>query len=40
MRTLTSLLAAVADIIRLDLSAVRFDVDADAVTADLMHNQS
>jgi hypothetical protein len=44
MRTLTFLLAAVADTFGLDLafdlSNVRFDVDAEAVTGDLMLHQS
>jgi hypothetical protein len=44
MRTLNSMLTAFADIVRLDLtfdlSDLRFDVDAEAVTADLMLNQS
>jgi len=44
MRTFTSMLTAVADIIRLDLafdlSDVRFDVDVDAINADLMLHQS
>ena len=44
MRALTTLLTAVAGLVRLDLtmdlSDTTFDIDADAVTADLVFNQS